>query len=189
MSYNPDPDVLEMSGDDYEMGRLLKGRVRKRLKKAFLGPAILLHKVTHGKNSPIRKIELKLQKVVGKALPFTKPFIQAHNKIAEKTTYKLAEKAGIGKTKLADKSQSSVNPGALASAYAGQSQNADHQVAAAQLAQSAATGQKLSQVLTRENAEALVSSQAFRGVTLDHLLSKAKGGNQSALKALRMLRG
>jgi hypothetical protein len=69
-------------------------KVGKVIKKVHTAPLKLVHKVTHGKKSPIRKLELAAQKVVGKALPFTKPFINAHNKVSNQT-YKVMEKTGI----------------------------------------------------------------------------------------------
>lgn len=66
----------------------------KKVGKVIAAPITIAHKITHGKKSPIRKLEMKLQKVVGKALPFTKPFIQAHNKISG-GVYKAMEKAKI----------------------------------------------------------------------------------------------
>lgn len=66
----------------------------KKIGKVIAAPIAIAHKITHGKKSPIRKLEMKLQKVVGKALPFTKPFIQAHNKISG-GVYTAMEKAHI----------------------------------------------------------------------------------------------
>lgn len=62
--------------------RVAKSKVGKVIVKAHTAPLKIAHKITHGKNSPIRKAELALQKYVGKALPFTQPFIAVHNKLA-----------------------------------------------------------------------------------------------------------
>jgi hypothetical protein len=196
--YNPNPEELEYDlGEDYEMGRLLSGKVRKKLKKAVFAPLTVAHKITHGKNSPIRKAELGLQKVVGKALPFTKPFIKAHNAIADKQ-YKAMEKAGVikkGSTRLASKAQTTTHETALADAsdaYAARSgksaQSADPKLAAAQMAAGAVLRGKPQALVSPANAAQLVSSADFRGETLAHLLSQANGGNQAALSALQALR-
>jgi hypothetical protein len=72
-------------------------KLKKGLKKATLGPLKVAHKITHGKNSPIRKAELALQKTVGKALPFTKPFIKVHNTFASKVHKVVEKKTGLAK--------------------------------------------------------------------------------------------
>jgi hypothetical protein len=66
----------------FSNNNILAGKAGAKLKKGLLAPFKAVHKVTHHPKSPIRKAELALQKAVGKALPFTKPFINAHNKIS-----------------------------------------------------------------------------------------------------------
>ncbi len=65
--------------------KIAKSKVGKIVKVVHVAPLKWAHKITHGKNSPIRKAELALQKQIGKALPFTKPFIKVHNQLASKT--------------------------------------------------------------------------------------------------------
>lgn len=62
--------------------RVAKSKVGKVVIKAHTAPLKAIHKITHHKNSPIRKAEMALQKYVGKALPFTRPFIKVHNKLS-----------------------------------------------------------------------------------------------------------
>jgi transglutaminase superfamily protein len=64
--------------------------------KVLFAPITIAHKITHGKKSPIRKLEMKIQKGVAKALPFTKPFISAHNKISG-GVYTAMERTGLAK--------------------------------------------------------------------------------------------
>jgi len=65
--------------------KIAKSKVGKIIKKVHVMPLKIAHKITHGKNSPIRKAEMALQRYVGKALPFTKPFIKVHNQLAKQT--------------------------------------------------------------------------------------------------------
>lgn len=62
-----------------------KNKVVKVIAKAHTVPLKAAHKITHGKNSPIRKAELAMQRTVTKNLPITKPFIAVHNKLAGAT--------------------------------------------------------------------------------------------------------
>jgi hypothetical protein len=71
---------------------VLSGKAGAKLKKGFTAPLKLINTITHSKKSPIRKAELALQKGVKKVLPFTKPFIDAHNKLAA-GTQKVIKKA------------------------------------------------------------------------------------------------
>jgi len=75
--------------------KLAKNKVTKVIIKAHTAPLKAVHKVTHGKNSPIRKLEMKIQGAVTKALPFTKPFIDFHNKVGSKLTNATLAKVGI----------------------------------------------------------------------------------------------
>jgi hypothetical protein len=77
--------------------KIAKSKVGKAIKKVHVAPLKIAHKITHGKNSPIRKAELALQKTVTKALPFTKPFINVHNQLASKV-HKTVDKATGTKT-------------------------------------------------------------------------------------------
>lgn len=63
-------------------GRFLK-KLGRGLKKAVVAPVKIAHKITHGKNSPIAKMEKSVQKFVGKNLPIAKPFINIHNSLAK----------------------------------------------------------------------------------------------------------
>lgn len=204
--------------DDFEMGRLLSGKVRRRIKKrlfkATLGPLALAHKITHSKNSPIRKAELKLQGFVGKVLPFTKPFIKAHNMIADKF-YEGLEKVHIakkGETSLAGADETSTSKTLLsdaASAYSksGSSVNtsfslngksvslsdltkaaSNPKAAAAQMAASYGLNANLSSLVSSANISSLNGSPAFRQATLSQLVSKAKGGNSAAASVLARLK-
>jgi len=78
-------DLETLAGDE------LAGKFLNKLKKAgkktlkvvkavHLKPLQLAHKITH--KGPLGKLEKKAQELVGKALPFTKPFIKIHNSIA-----------------------------------------------------------------------------------------------------------
>jgi hypothetical protein len=87
-------------GDRFKkaMKKIAKNKVMKKVIKAHVVPLKLAHKVTHGKNSPIRKMEMALQKTLKKNLPFTKPFIDFHNKAAG-ATHKAMAQVGIGEAK------------------------------------------------------------------------------------------
>lgn len=79
-------ELSGLAGDDVdvELGAFLK-KLKKGLKKVAkvaVKPLQVAHKITHGKNSPIRKLELKVQKAVAKHLPVAKPFISIHNSLA-----------------------------------------------------------------------------------------------------------
>jgi hypothetical protein len=229
--YEPNPDSQDFElglasdlgcdcseADDFEMGRLLsdkrRGLLKKRLFKATLGPLALAHKLTHSNKSPIRKAELKLQGVVEKILPFTKPFIKFHNLISDKVVYKAFEKVGIakkGETELADSSQTASGKSLLSDAAAAYSskgggsgsvsfngQNltygqisqyaANPKAAAAQLAASHGYGGSLTSMVSLPNLAALNTSLPFRQATLSQLVAKAKGGNSSALAVLGRLK-
>lgn len=76
-------------------------RFRRRFKKSIfgkiiLGPVLIANKITH--TGPLAKLHDKVQKWVGKALPFTKPFIAIHNKFASATQKALGAK-GLKKAK------------------------------------------------------------------------------------------
>lgn len=215
--YNPRPELADFdfelgcdcTDSDEELGRLLSGRVRKRIKKrlfkATLGPLALAHKVTHGKHSPIRKAELKLQGVVGKILPFTKPFIKFHNMVSDKV-YKGLEKVHIakkGQTGLASKAVTASKGSLLsdaASAYGKsgvsvQGQSVDlktlttsPQSAAAQMAAGQILHGNAKSLLSPANASMLNLSSGFRTATLEQLMSKAHGGNAAASKVLAGLK-
>jgi hypothetical protein len=62
-----------------------KNKVVRVIAKAHTVPLKAAHKITHGKNSPIRKAELAMQRTITKNLPITKPFIAVHNKLASAT--------------------------------------------------------------------------------------------------------
>lgn len=78
--------------------KIAKSKVVKVVAKAHTAPIKWANKVTHGKNSPIRKAELAVQGAVTKALPFTKPFIAFHNKAANQTQ-KLMARADMADAK------------------------------------------------------------------------------------------
>jgi hypothetical protein len=82
--YGVDDDDTSGFGDRVKSfaKKVAKSKVGKVVIKAHVAPLKIAHKITHAKNSPIRKAEMALQKYVGKALPFTKPFIAVHTKLA-----------------------------------------------------------------------------------------------------------
>lgn len=95
-----DLSLGDTAGFGDRLKRFAKKVARNKVIRAtVIKPAKFLHKVTHGKNSPIRKMEMQVQKFVAKALPITKPFINFHNNIAAPATYKALQKAGIAEEK------------------------------------------------------------------------------------------
>lgn len=64
-----------LAGGDVELAGFLD-----KLKKGVMKPLQAVHKVTH--KGVLGKLEKQLQDTVGKYLPFTKPFIALHKKIA-----------------------------------------------------------------------------------------------------------
>jgi hypothetical protein len=188
MCYQPNSHELTYSPETAgAFGRRLRRKFKKVgivLKKAHTVPFRAIHKVTHGKRSPIRKLEEKLQGIVGKALPFTKPFIAAHNKVSNQT-YKVLEKTGVikkGDTKRIG--NTSTNIAAVASAAQGLS--GSPQGAAARLAATLKSGKN---VLPQAELKALRTNKAFRAQALKHLAVHASSGNKTAADALRRLAG
>ena len=78
--------------------KIAKSKVGRVVVKAHTAPLKWANKVTHGKHSPIRKAEMAVQRAVVKTLPFTKPFVDFHNKAANQTQ-KLAARVGIADQK------------------------------------------------------------------------------------------
>lgn len=177
--FSANPTEFDFEADLYELGASREERKARRKKRrqkfrkvakgVTLAPLKVVHKITHGKNSPIRKAELALQKVVGKALPFTKPLIEAHNKIST-GIYKGMEKIGVakkGETLLATRTKKLGTP----------------QGAATRLAAELNVG---GQWLAPGERKALEHPQ-FLEQTLAHLMGAAQGGNQTAIRALQAL--
>ena len=74
-------DADTLAGDELGASFLQKlKKVGKKAGKGALKPLQFAHKITH--KGPLGKLERKVQDIVGKALPFTKPFIQLHNSVA-----------------------------------------------------------------------------------------------------------
>jgi hypothetical protein len=70
-----------LAGD--EIGGKFLRKLKKGLKKTgkgILTGAKFVHKITH--KGPLGKLEKQAQKLVGQVLPFTRPFIAAHNKLS-----------------------------------------------------------------------------------------------------------
>src|SRR5689334_20659936 len=84
-------NAADLAGDP-ELGSWFSRKFRKFKHsiagKILLGPVLIAHKITH--SGPIEKLHKKIQAMVGKALPFTKPFIRIHNSLAS-PVHKLIE--------------------------------------------------------------------------------------------------
>lgn len=78
-----DEEGLAGEEDDIELAGFLKKlkKAAKKVGKVALKPVQIAHKYTH-QVGPIAKMEKAVQNAVGKALPFTKPFIKVHNSLA-----------------------------------------------------------------------------------------------------------
>jgi hypothetical protein len=168
MCYNPNPQ--EMSAETEISGAFGK-KLWKGIKKAHTAPLKIAHKITHGKNSPIRKMELALQKGVSKYIPIAKPFIDIHNKVSAQT-YKAMEKTGVIKKG---------DTGLVGGKKAGSPQGA-----ATRLAASVATGKTM---VPPNELAALRQSPEFRKQAMRHLVRHAAQGNQTAQSALARISG
>lgn len=72
--------------------RVAKKKAFKIITAPVTYPAKLAHKVTH--TGPLGKLHDQVQAAVGRALPFTKPFIKFHNRAANATQKAMAQ-AGL----------------------------------------------------------------------------------------------
>ena len=71
--------VVNARPDNPELGASWFKKAARKVGRGVVAPVKLAHKITH--KGPIGALEKKVQKVVGNALPFTKPFIKIHNSV------------------------------------------------------------------------------------------------------------
>lgn len=89
--------ATELGAEEYdELGGFLSKlkKAAKKVGKVALKPLQVAHQITH--KGPLGKLEKKVQDAVGKALPFTKPFIRVHNSLAS-PVHKAIETGSIKK--------------------------------------------------------------------------------------------